>query len=74
MPWDIRHDESSVHLDIAAPVGSAWEEILDSVYEEAPSTVYLPSELPGASREDAALLKLLGAGLARAGILVLPWP
>jgi hypothetical protein len=74
VPWDIRRHESSVRLDIAAPVGNAWEEILDAIHEEEPRTVYLPPDLPGASKTDTALLRLLGVVLAAAGILVLPLP
>jgi hypothetical protein len=74
MPWSVERVGATLRVEITVPVES-WEALMDEIQanlKPVPKAILLPSEVPGASKADRDLLKMLWAALGSEGIPLLP--
>ncbi len=76
MPWSVEQAGSALHVHISMPMTGEWEPLLDeienSIGPPRPVAIHLPSKLPGATRTDREMLRLLWDALGSHGIPLLP--
>jgi hypothetical protein len=75
MPWSVLREGQEIHIRITPPVGD-WRLLIDRVHDEIRWNTHrtkvatLPSELPGASAFELAILEVLREMLSEAGVTV----
>ena len=76
MPWSVERTRSAVNVHITMPMAGEWEPLMDEIHDSIgkpkPLAIHLPSKVPGATKTDADMLKLLWDALGSLGIPLLP--
>jgi hypothetical protein len=75
MPWSVERRESALHVTVSPPMVGEWEALMDAIEASLtprPLAIHLPSKIPGATRTDAGLLKMLWQALGSLDIPLLP--
>jgi len=75
MTWSVERVGSALHISIAMPMNGTWEALLDEIQANLrpkPLAIHIPSKVPGATKEDEEMLRVVWDSLAAAGIPLLP--
>jgi hypothetical protein len=75
MPWSVERVGSALHVRLKMPMTGEWEAVMDAVQaelERRPLAIYIPSKMPGATRTDSDMLKVLWDALGSLGVPLLP--
>jgi hypothetical protein len=75
MTWSIERVGSALHVSIATPMSGEWDALLDEVHAQLnpkPLAIHIPSKVPGATKDDEEMLRVVWVSLSSAGIPLLP--
>ena len=75
MTWSVERIGSALHVSITMPMTGEWEALLDGIQanlKPKPLAIHIPSKVPGATKDDEEMLRLVWDSLASAAIPLLP--
>jgi len=75
MPWSVQRIGSALHVEVSDPMSGRWEALMDEIHanlDPRPLAIHIPSKMPGATKTDADMLKMLWDALGSLGIPLLP--
>ncbi|HJX08777.1 MAG TPA: hypothetical protein VJ736_11985 [Actinomycetota bacterium] len=75
MTWSVERVGSALHVSIAMPMQGTWDGLLEEIQanlKPKPLAIHIPSKVPGASKEDEEMLRVVWDSLAAVGIPLLP--
>jgi hypothetical protein len=75
MPWSVERIGSALHVHIGSPMTGEWEALMDEIQSDLdprPLAIHIPSKMPGATKTDGDMLKMLWDALGSLGIPLLP--
>ena len=75
MTWSVERVGSALHVSIATPMTGEWDALLDEIQanlKPAPLAIHIPSKVPGATKDDEEMLRVVWVSLSSANIPLLP--
>jgi hypothetical protein len=73
--WSVERVGSALHVSIATPMTGEWDALLDEIQanlKPAPLAIHIPSKVPGATKDDEEMLRVVWVSLSSANIPLLP--
>jgi hypothetical protein len=75
MTWSVERIGSALHVSIAVPMAGEWDALLDEIQANMtpkPLAIHIPSKVPGATKDDEEMLRVVWVSLSSAQIPLLP--
>ena len=75
MTWSVERIGSALHVSITMTMTGEWEALLDGIQanlKPKPLAIHIPSKVPGATKDDEEMLRVVWNSLASAAIPLLP--